>query len=104
MSIEPGVLDANVLVYAVQTGAPQHAASLALIEAASDPATALYLTSQGLCEFYSIVTNRRRIAAPYSLAEALEAISGLLAMPGIRVLSTPPTPWRAGWPYCSVTP
>lgn len=98
MSVEPGVLDANVLIYAMDVGAPQHAASYALIQAARDPATTLYLTSQGLCEFYSIVTNRRRIAAPYSLAEALEAISGLLAMPGIRVLSTPAnavTGWMA---------
>ena len=30
MSIEPGVLDANILVYAVEAGAPQHAFSRAL--------------------------------------------------------------------------
>ena len=59
MSIEPGVLDANVLVYSVQMPAPQHAASVALIEAANDPATTLYLTSRGLCEFYAVVTNPR---------------------------------------------
>src|SRR3979490_1137932 len=33
MSVEPGVLDANVLVYAVEADAPQHANSRALIEA-----------------------------------------------------------------------
>jgi predicted nucleic acid-binding protein len=60
MSVEPGVLDANILVYALDAGAPQHAISRALIEAARDPATALYLTSQVLCEFYSVVTNPRR--------------------------------------------
>jgi len=53
MKIEPGALDANILVYAVETSAPQHAVSRALIEAARDPTTALYLTSQVLCEFYS---------------------------------------------------
>jgi len=96
MSVEPGVLDANVLVYAVEAGAPQHAISRALIEAARDPATALYLTSQVLCEFYSIVTNPRRVAVPRSPTEALAAISALLALPGIRLL---PTPARAveGW-------
>jgi uncharacterized protein len=77
------------LVYAVDTGAAQHAASLGLLQAARSPATVLFLTSQILCEFYSIVTNRRRIAVPYSPAEALEAISALLALPGIRVLPTP---------------
>ncbi|MGC9950020.1 MAG: TA system VapC family ribonuclease toxin [Bryobacteraceae bacterium] len=87
MSIEPGALDANVLVYAVQAGAPQHASSRALIEAARDPATTLYLTSQSLCEFCSIVTNSRRVAAPRSPADALQAISALLALPGIRLLA-----------------
>src|ERR1017187_3218322 len=85
----PGAVDANILVYAVDTGSPQHAASHNLLEAATNPATVLYLTSQILCEFYSIVTNPRRIAAPYSPAEALEAISALLALPGTRVLPTP---------------
>jgi toxin-antitoxin system PIN domain toxin len=96
MSVEPGMLDANVLVYAVEASAPQHVASRALIEAARDPATTLYLTSQALCEFYSVVTNPRRVAVPRSAAEALRAISALLALPGIHVL---PTPARAvvGW-------
>jgi len=96
MSIEPGLLDANVLVYAVEADAPQHATSRALIEAARDPATILYLTSQSLCEFYSIVTNRRRVAVPRSSAEALDAISILLARPGIQLLSTPAEA-VAGW-------
>jgi len=68
MSIEPGAIDANVLVYAVGADAPQHASARALIEAARDPATTLYLTSQALAEFYSIVTNRRRVAVPRSPA------------------------------------
>ena len=89
MSVEPGVVDANILVYAMDVGAVQHAASYGLLEATRNPGTVLYLTSQILCEFYSIVTNPRRIAAPYSAAEALEAISALLARPGIRVLPTP---------------
>ena len=96
MSVEPGVLDANILVYAVEAGAPRHAISRALIEAARVPATTLYLTSQVLCEFYSVVTNPRRVAAPRSPAEAIDAISALLALPGIRLLSTPARA-VAGW-------
>jgi toxin-antitoxin system PIN domain toxin len=89
MSIEPGVVDANILVYGVDARAVQHASSRALLDAAQDPATTLYLTSQILCEFYSIVTNPRRIAVPRSPLEALHAISALLSLPGIRVLPTP---------------
>jgi predicted nucleic acid-binding protein len=77
MSVEPGLIDANVLVYALDADAPQYAASRALLEAARDTSTTLYVTSQILCEFYSIVTNARRVPQPRSPADALSAISGL---------------------------
>jgi toxin-antitoxin system PIN domain toxin len=95
MSAEPGLIDANVLVYALDADAPQHAASRALLEAArNDESTTLYVTSQVLCEFYSIVTNPRRVPTPRSPADALAAISSLLAF--LHVL---PVPARAveGW-------
>ena len=61
MAVEPGVVDANILVYAINGDAPQHLAARSLLEEARDPATKLYVTSQILCEFYSIVTNDRRV-------------------------------------------
>jgi len=96
MSVDPGVLDANVLAYAVDAEAPQHAASRALLDAAIDPSVTLYVTSQILCEFYSLITNPRRVRAVSSAAEALSIISAMLALPGLYVL---PTPSRtvAGW-------
>ena len=66
MPLEPGIVDANVLVYALDADAPQHAAARALIEAARDTSTTLFVTSQILCEFYSIVTNARRVPKPRS--------------------------------------
>jgi predicted nucleic acid-binding protein len=94
MSVEPGIVDANVLVYAMDADAPQHAASRALLDAARDSSTTLYATSQILCEFYSIVTNARRVPRPRSPDDALRAISGLLTF--LQVL---PVPARAveGW-------
>ena len=96
MLVEPGVLDANILAYAVNADAPQHAASRALLEAARDPSIALYVTSQILCEFYSLITNPRRVAVASSPTSALRMISAILAFPGLHVL---PTPARAvvGW-------
>ncbi len=96
MSPDPGVLDANVLAYAVNAEAPQHAASRALLDAARDPWTKLYVTSQILCELYSLITNPRRVAVASSSTEALRVISAILALPGIHIL---PTPARAvvGW-------
>jgi predicted nucleic acid-binding protein len=96
MPTEPGVLDANVLAYAVDADAPQHRASRALLDAADHPSVSLYVTSQILCEFYSLITNRRRVRVVASSSEALNIISAMLALPGLSVL---PTPIRAvaGW-------
>jgi uncharacterized protein len=96
MSVEPGVVDANVLIYAVDADAAQHAASYGLLEAARSAATPLYLTAQILCEFNSVVNNPRRTAHPFSPTDALEIISALLSLPGMRVLPTPPQA-VAGW-------
>lgn len=94
MSIESGIIDANVLVYAMDADAPQHTASRALLNAARDGSATLYVTSQILCEFYSIVTNARRVPKPRAPADAVNAISGLLTF--LHVL---PIPARAveGW-------
>jgi predicted nucleic acid-binding protein len=87
MSVEPGIVDANVLVYAMDADAPQHVASRALLDAARDSSTRLYVTSQILCEFYSIVTNARRVPKPRTPDDALSAVSGLLAF--LHVLPIP---------------
>jgi predicted nucleic acid-binding protein len=86
MSVEAGIVDANILVYALDADAPQHLACRNLLEAAQGeaPATTLYVTLQILCEFYSIVTNARRVPKPRSSADALAAISDMLGF--LRVL------------------
>lgn len=100
MPVEPGIVDTNVLVYALDADAPQHAAARALLDAArEDAAATLFVTSQILCEFYSIVTNPRRVPKPRSAAEATAAISGLLAF--VHVLSVPAGRWT-GCSTCSV--
>jgi predicted nucleic acid-binding protein len=86
MSVEPGVLDANILAYASNADDPKYPACRALVDAASDPAVTLYVTPQILCEFYSVITNPRRVAAPSSPAVALQVISALVALPGISIL------------------
>ncbi|MGA3098856.1 MAG: PIN domain-containing protein [Bryobacteraceae bacterium] len=89
MLVEPGVLDANILAYAVNADAPRHAVSRGLLEAARDPSIALYVTSQILCEFYSVITNPRRVAVATSPTEALRILSAMLAFPGLHVLPAP---------------
>ena len=89
MSVEPGVVDANVLAYAVNGDGSQHGVSRALVEAARDPTTRLYVTSQILCEFYSIITNVRRFPKTSPPAEGVGILTTLLALPGLRVLPMP---------------
>jgi predicted nucleic acid-binding protein len=47
----------------------------------------MYVTSQILCEFYSIVTNARRVPKPRSPEDALSAIAALLVF--LHVLPIP---------------
>lgn len=89
MPAEPGLLDTNVLVYAADTEAAEHESSRTLLQAARDPSVTLYVTSQIICEFYSVITNPRRVAMPCSPSEAQTTISALLGLPGIHVLPTP---------------
>jgi len=94
MSVEPGIVDSNILVYALDADGPHHAASRALLDTARAEAATLYVTSQILCEFYSIVTNPRRVPKPCSAMEAVAVISDLLTY--MQVL---PAPSRSvdGW-------
>ncbi len=87
MPVEPGLVDANVLVYALDADAPQHTSSRALLEAARNGSATLFVASQILCEFYSIVTNARRVSKPCPPADAIIAISSFLAF--LRVLPVP---------------
>jgi len=51
MAFDSGLVDANVLAYALDVAAPQHAASRSLVEAGRNGSTTLYVTLQILCEF-----------------------------------------------------
>ncbi len=48
------------------------------------------ITPQVLVEFYTVLTHPKRVSHPKSPEEALDAITGLLAMPGMSLLLIPP--------------
>lgn len=87
MPVEPGIVDTNVLIYALDTAAPQHAAARALLDAAREDTATLFVTSQILCEFYSVMTNPRRVARPRTAAEAMTVLSDMLTF--LHVLPVP---------------
>src|SRR5437879_8143520 len=79
-SDEQSFVDANVLVYAASPAALPYQASRSLLE--SD--ARLCVSPQVFAEFYSIVTNPRRVTLPFTPSEA-KAFIGLL-LPQIDVL------------------
>jgi predicted nucleic acid-binding protein len=70
---ERSLVDANILVYAATPSAPQYQASRALLESG----VKLCASPQVFAEFYSVVTNPRRVTVPFSPAEA-RAFIGVL--------------------------
>ena len=75
------------MVYALDTVAPQHAAARTLLEAARAETAVLYVTSQILCEFYSVITNPRRVARPRTVDEAMTVLADILMF--LQVLPVP---------------
>lgn len=88
MSNELAFVDTNVLVYAHCEEAAEHEACRHLIETECDEPM-LCVTPQVLAEFYSVITNPRRVAQPYTPDEALDAVERLMSLPSLIVLSMP---------------
>jgi toxin-antitoxin system PIN domain toxin len=89
MASEPALLDTNVLVYSLYQDAPQHAACRAVVERARRADAALFIAAQTMAEFYSVVTNPRRVSNPRTSAEAVDAVEKFLAMPGLTLVHQP---------------
>lgn len=92
------LLDANVLVYAVNADAPQHSASRTVVRAAFDGQLPGVLVPQVLVEFLAVVANQRRVRYPLDPATAWEQM-GILSNKGLasgRVRRSSSTMWRCG--------
>jgi toxin-antitoxin system PIN domain toxin len=85
----PALIDTNVLVYALFSGAPNHAASRALVDQAQVAGAGLCVAPQTMAEFFAVVTNPRRVNPAKSAADALSAAEAIVAMPGMSVVPAP---------------
>lgn len=83
------VIDTNVLVYAVDSESPFHAASKALLDSAVNDGTGLCVTSQIVAEFCAVVTDRRRVRNPLDPATASSIVRKLVGLPGMSFLMQP---------------
>lgn len=80
------VVDTNVLVYAADRSAPEHARCRALLEEWREGSAAWFLT-WGICyEFLRVVTHPRVLRRPWSAASASAFLEAVLASPGLSVL------------------
>ncbi|CAM3365178.1 PIN domain-containing protein [Hydrogenibacillus schlegelii] len=79
------LIDTNVLVYAIDELAPQHAPSRKLIENARQGHIKAVLVPQVLLEFYAVVTGKR-VLTPLAPGTALEQIKAFrLSLPVLEV-------------------
>ncbi len=83
------LVDTNVLVHSLSKESPNYRAARDLREQAQNATANLCVAPQIIAEFYAVVTNPRRVRAPFTSAEALEEIDKLLALPGLTLLSVP---------------
>lgn len=81
------VVDANVLLYAVNESAPQHAASARWLDEALDGGDNVGLSWTVLLAFVRIATNPRIMPSPLSAEEALAQVHDWIAAPSAHVLA-----------------
>ena len=65
------LIDTNVLVHSFYNEQPQYPAAVRLRDSAQEDEAALCIAPQTVAEFYAVVTNPRRVSAPFASAEAL---------------------------------
>lgn len=85
------VVDTNVLVYAANGSAAEHASCRRVLDTLRVGPSAWYLT-WGICfEFLRVVTHPRVFASPWTARGAWTFLEVLLSAPGCRMLIPEPT-------------
>ncbi len=83
------MLDTNVLVYAYYEDSPHYPAAFSLLERTQNAGAGLCLSPQVFTEFFSTVTNPRRVSAPFSPEDALIEMDKIRSLPGLTLLPVP---------------
>jgi len=86
---EQALLDTNLLVYALYRDMPQYRDARHMLERTQEENAALCVSSQVLAEFYSIITNPKRVTTPFTSAAALREVEKICSAPGVTVLPMP---------------
>lgn len=88
------VPDANLLLYAYNEDAPQHAAAKAWLEDAFSQPGYFGLSWQVITAFVRISTNSKAFPIPFSPSEATGIVDEWLVQPQVRILAPTEGHWR----------
>lgn len=88
-----GVIDTNVLLYAANADAPEHAAARAFVLAVGRTADPWYLTSGIVYEFLRVATHPKVFPAPLAWRDAIEFLTPLLAAENVHLLQAGDRHW-----------
>lgn len=95
--------DANLLLYAYNASAPEHAAARAWLEASLSRPEPFALSWTTLGAFLRLSTHRAIFPEPYSIAEATRIVDSWLARPMVALLEPGPRYWQILRPLLEVS-
>jgi toxin-antitoxin system PIN domain toxin len=90
--------DANLLLYAYNTSAPEHPKARAWLESCLSSPAPFALSWSTIGAFLRLATHRAIFPAPYSIAEAARIADAWLARPMVVVLEPGPRFWAIARP------
>ena len=82
-----GLIDTNLLLYAVNRDAPEHAAARQFLQTAASSADQWYLTDGILYEFLRVATHPKVFAQPLTWQEAMQFLQPLVRSPRFQLLT-----------------
>jgi toxin-antitoxin system PIN domain toxin len=88
------VLDANLLIYAYNSGSAHHRKARAWLEKILSEIEVVGLPWQAVSAFLRVMTNRRLPGEHFSVEEASEVVDLWLAHPNVQVLAAGDNHWR----------
>jgi toxin-antitoxin system PIN domain toxin len=88
------VVDANLLVYAYNTGSPHYRESRQWLEEVFSGIEPVGLPWQSIAAFLRVTTNPRLHGQQYSLKEAVGTIEDWMAQPNVRILTPTDNHWE----------
>lgn len=88
-----GVIDTNILLYAVNSDDPDHAPATRFLHDAAESADQWYVTEGILYEFLRVATHPKVFTRPIAWVDAVAFLAPLLRAPNIAVLTAGDEHW-----------